>query len=170
MMVVAVGSVGMAVRHFFGRGLANAEHFHIKIQGLAGQRMIAINRDVFTLNGLNREDHLLAISAPGLKFHSFFHLNVGWKLSAFQRHLQGGVKLAVGFGRWDGYLLFCAFSQAQEGSFKAWNDLLRPVQIGQGFAGVGAVKDLALCIRQCISQIYDCPDLDHAAAPLLGHY
>lgn len=41
-MVVAVRAVRMAMRHFFGRGGFHVQHLHREMQGLAGQRVVAV--------------------------------------------------------------------------------------------------------------------------------
>ena len=44
-MMMPIGTMHVAVLQFFGAGFAHLDHFDREMQGLAGQRMVAVDGD-----------------------------------------------------------------------------------------------------------------------------
>ena len=72
-MVVTTGAMHMTVIQLFRRGGTNLNDFHVKVQGLTRQRVIAVNGDFIGVNRSHGND-LDAVIGLGLELHADFNI------------------------------------------------------------------------------------------------
>src|SRR5690606_18283238 len=147
LVVVATRAVHVTVRQLLGGGVAHVDHVDVEVQRLAGQRVVAVDRDLAILD-LGDGDDLYARRGLGLETHP--GLDLFDALEHFQRHFLGQrlVPLAVGFrGRYPHRHLFTRLLAFQR-LFQAWDDVAGAMEIGERSAALGGIEDTAPIVSE----------------------
>lgn len=144
-------AVNMAVRQLFLAGCAYIGYFDRKVQGLAGEWMVAVDEYLAVLD-LGDGDVDLALRTTALELHA--GLDVFDALERFARHFlhQLGVMHAITFLGRHVSLELVADGSAFHLLLQARNDLATAMQISQRIATFGAVDDLPLIVGQGVME------------------
>ena len=144
---MTTGAMHVTMRQLFFTGNAHIGHFDREMQGLAGQRMIAVDEHLAVLD-LGHRDIDLALRAAALELHT--GLDIVDALERLARHFlhQLGVMHTVALlGRHVDAELITDRTTFHL-LFQARHDLPAAMQIGQRLTPVGAVDDLTLVVGQ----------------------
>lgn len=103
---MATFTVDVAVSDFFVAGVTHVDHLDLEGQALAGQRVVAVNSDVVTIDVTDGDDLHLAIRRRSVELHADFQLVDAFEQAAVQGADQLGQVFAVGIFRLDGNVQF----------------------------------------------------------------
>ena len=81
-MLVAFGTMYMAVFKLFRSGVTDLYYGDIKVKGDTGQRVVAVNRDGVAFDLFNGDYDRLAIRALGIELHAGFDFRFRWEHAA----------------------------------------------------------------------------------------
>lgn len=150
-MVMAAGAVHVTVRELFFGSVTHVGDLDGEVQGLAGQRVVAVDGDVVAFDLADGDvDAALVIAA--LELHA--RLEVFHALERGARHHldQLFVTRAVALFGGDVDLELVAHRAAFERLFQARNDVAFAMDVSQRLATVRAVDDVALVVGQRVME------------------
>ena len=132
----------VAVGQLFQAGITHVGHIDGEMQGLAGQRMVAVHHHFVTVD-LGNGDRHRTLRGLCLEFHADFQRV--YTLEGFARHHLDHHRIghAIAFFGRDDDIEGIALLLAGHLFFKARHDIAGAVQVAQWRAAVGAVDDLA---------------------------
>jgi hypothetical protein len=145
----------VAVLELLGRRLADVEHLHREVEGLAGQGVVRVDRDLVAIDIDDRYD-LRAFVAVGLELHAGRHFGLVAEIFLGNLEYQGLVALAIPFGGRHHAFHGVARLLAFEVLLQAGNDVFVPVEVDQRLAAVGGIEELA---RRVTETVVDRDDL-----------
>lgn len=152
-VMMATGTVHMAVVDFFGAGVADFCHFYIEVECHPGHRVIAIEDDLIA-NHLDDRHELHAFSRFGMKLHARFDLIHALKCISWHGLHQVIVTQAIGLFRRNRDMELVAEHLPGERVFQAWNDVALAVDIGEGFVVLGTVENFALLVGEGVMKVH----------------
>ncbi len=143
-------TVNVAVGHFFLGGVADGHDFHLEVQTLASQRVVAVDSNVIAIQIADSDDLHLAVRRGSVELHAHFQLVDTFEHAAAQGADQFGGVFTVGIFRFygNGQLITNLF--AFQSLFQARDNVTCALQVDQRRAAGGAVDDLTSVVGQGI--------------------
>lgn len=144
----------VAMFHFLGGGFADLNHLDIELQVDAGEGVVGIDGDGIAVDGGDDGD-LWAGLRLGLEAHARFEFDIVGELGAGGFDDAFRVVIAVGFGGGDLGGGGGPGGEAFELFFETGDDIAVAVEVGQGIAALGGIKDFSFGIAKGVMHGYD---------------
>ena len=141
-MIVSARTMNVSVVDFFFTGVAHIHNLYIKMQCLAGERVIAVNGNFIIGDVGNRDQGFTAIGA-GMKPHSDFEFIRTFKTVTRYFLYEFVHSLPVGIFRGNGDLELIARALAFQRLLETRNQIARTMQVGKRILTLGCIKYIA---------------------------
>lgn len=127
----------------------------IKIQVLAGERVVAIDRHRFVLhlNNANRDGALFGAS---LKLHTFLNILDPLKTVFWHDLLKRGIYLTISLFRLNTDFNSVADCPTLKSRLQTWNYIFVAVQVSERLVRLRLIEQAALIITQSVIHRHDC--------------
>ena len=147
-VVMATGTVHVAVGDLFFRRVANIGDLYGKIQFHTGKWMVTVDCDIVSLDCDDRYDQRLPLGRGSVKLHAGFKRLDHAKQFTRDYLLERFVAHSVPFLGCDGDLQFLSNGSSRESAFEPWDDILGTVEVRQTAARRGLVQDVPPVVGQ----------------------
>jgi hypothetical protein len=159
-VVVAFGSMGVAMGNFVRRGGSHTEDFDIKMEGDSSQRVVPVKVHMVSFDLSDGEDERLAVALVRHKAHANLNRRVAGELLTVDLGPQGIFHMAVAL-IWvyhNGF--FRTACKSSEGCFKTRDDLSVAMKVHKRILGSRTIEFVTLGITEDILEADDGTTLD----------
>jgi hypothetical protein len=154
-VMVAFGSMRMAVLELFRSRFADRLHRHIEVERLSSERMVQVDHHRVAANFPDRNGELLAVLAlpdelhPGFRDRPFGERGTRHFLNA------AGIMLAVTFFRGDHDLLGVVGRKAFQRVFETWNNVAFAMEVAERRTRLTLIHDFAVAQVKLVIEVHD---------------
>ena len=140
--------MNVAMFQLFCGSITNVSHLNIKVQGLSGQWVIAIDSDVVAIYFSNTHN-LNTFRCFSLELHAYFDIVHALEHSAWYNFSQCRIVLTISICSIQGNVQLIANYFAFQCILQAGNDVLLTMQVSQWIAAFGRVDSDSGIVGKC---------------------